>query len=176
MKTMRYRKAQMNLANFGGIAIALVVAVVILGVMAAILATIQGTQPNDSTTRANNETFSFINGTAQGFGEGTVETGSVVVYVNDSKINKGRNYTTTSDAIIFLNETEQADSIYEDLEADALNVTYGYTIGSTARNITQTGLAANLSFASFLPVIAIVAVSAIVIGMVLVMFGRRKEE
>lgn len=165
MKAMS-NKAQMNLANLGNIAIALVLAVVIIGVMATILATLQDTQDDNSATRDVNESFTFINGTKQGFTEGTVT--SVTVYNETNIATTG--FTFTDDGITF--------TLGEDLnwttDADGINVTYTYTIGSTARNITLQGQGANLTMASFIPTIAIVAISAIIIGLVLVMFRRRQ--
>lgn len=172
MKPMMFRKGQMNLANLGNIALAIIIAIVIIALMATILTEIQEGQPDNSVTRANNQSFTFANNTKQSFTEGRVDTGSVVVYLNVTKVNIGDNYSVTSDGITFMNRSDT--DYFDGGVADALNATYSYKIGSSARNITEKGLAGNMSIASFVPTIAIVALAAIIIGMVLVMFGRRK--
>jgi len=170
MKAMSYKKAQTNLANLGNIAMALVVAAVIIGVMASVLVELQATQDDNQATKATNETFTFINGTKQGFSEGRVK--SVVVYNQTHVVTSvtGMSYTLFEDGITFLNDTDETEWSGE---ADDLNVTITYNIGSEAYNITNTGQSSNLTLANFIPTIAIVAISAIIIGLVLIMFRRR---
>ena len=57
---------------------------------------------------------------------------------------------------------------------NALNISYSYYIGSYARNMTDDGISGQVQLANFIPTIAIVAIAAVVLGVIVIMFGRRK--
>lgn len=174
MNTSFNRKGQMTLDNLGAIVIAIVLAVVIIAVLATVLVEIESTQPDNAGVTPDNETFTFINNTPQGLRQQRVIAGSVVVYNGTTKLNIGRNYTVSGSSITFINETGGAPNPWNGTKADDINVSYSYLIGSAARNTTTLGLAANTTMASFVPVIAIIAIAAIIIGIVLIMFGRKE--
>jgi len=163
----RKGQQQMTIASLGVIAIALVVAVVILGMGATVLDKIQATQKDSSADHAN-ESFTFLNNTVLGFSESTISTGSVVVYNKSNKVSTG--YTVTSSSITLVNTT-----VRWSLEANDINVSYSYTIGSEARNSTGYGIGGVVTMAEFVPTIAIVAAAAIVIGILFAFFVRKKE-
>jgi len=174
MKDMT-KKAQMNLANLGSIAMALVVAVVIIGIMGTILAEIQGTQADNTVSLANNKSFTWVdNDTVFSFAEDRVSTGSVVMYCNDTKMGLNVNYTTNSSGVRIQNQTASDTGSNSSFNNCLYNMTFSYNIGSEAYNISNKGQSANVTLANFIPTIAIVAISAIIIGLVLVMFRRRQ--
>ena len=171
---LNYRTGQgLNLAGLGSVALALLVAAIVLGLGATILDKMQDAQ-TDTQTSHSNESFTFINDTAQGFLEGTVLTSSIKVYNGTHLIpSSGNNYTVTVSTITFINDTD--DTQWSGV-ADDLNVSYDYTIGSAALNSTTFGLSGMTTLSEFIPTIAIVAAAGILIGLVLVLFGRRKTE
>ena len=171
MKLICKRKGQTNLANLGITILAIVVAVIIIAFLSTILTEFEGLQDDDTASKPFDTLTWAGNNTAIGFIESRVDTGSVILYNNGSSVNKGENYTVTEGSITITNISGTKDPEWI---TDDINVSYNYFIGSHARNISTTGISANLTFASFVPVIAIVAISAIIIGLVLFMFGRRK--
>ncbi|KKM23573.1 hypothetical protein LCGC14_1613860 [marine sediment metagenome] len=184
---LKHRKGQqaMNIASLGVVAIALVVAAVILGMGGTILEKIQGTQTDNSAPHDNETLIWAGNNTPIGFLELRVLTSSVILYNNGSVVNKGAgdnaNYTVTSSSITIIN-TSDDEGIGgpkgvngSDWVTSDLNVTYSYNYGSAARNSSNFGLTGVATVAEFIPTIAIVAVAAIIIGIILVFFGRKKE-
>ncbi len=160
-----------TLAGFASIAIALLVAAVILGMGGTILDKIQTTQSDGSATVAN-ETFDWVeNNSLFQFTE--TRTSSVVVYCNVTLMVAGTNYTVNGDGFRVQNQTGAAS--VESFDNCRFNASYNYNFGSVARNSTDFGLTGIVTMAEFIPTIAIVAVAAIVIGLILVMFGRRKD-
>ena len=176
------RKAQMNtISGIGQIAIAIVIAAVILGLGGTILSKIQTTQTDASASHIN-ETLAWAgNNTAIGLSENRIIESTIILYNNASIVNKGSgvaaNYSTTSNSITIINSSggpkgaTGADWITTDL-----NVSYDYNLGSTARNATGFGKQGITTMAEFIPTIAIIAMAAIVIGIILVFFGRKKDE
>ncbi|KKK77108.1 hypothetical protein LCGC14_2856930 [marine sediment metagenome] len=166
------RKGQSNISSIGAIAIAILVAVVILGLGATILDKIQGAQTDSSTTIADNQSFTWPgNNTLTGFDRARVQTGSVVVYCNATKLGLGINYSVESSGVKVYNDTVTDGSPFEQC---LYNMTFAYNYGSSAYNSSGFGLAGVSTFAEFIPSVAIVAMAAIVIGILLVFFGRTK--
>ena len=164
----------MNIASLGVVAIALVVAAVILGLGGTILEKIQGIQTDNSNIIPNNESWSWPgNNTLQAYEQSRVQISSVVVYANTSKLTAGVNYTADSSGVRILNQTPGASvDMFDNL---LYNMTYSYNYGSEARNSSGFGLTGVATMSEFIPTIAIVAVAAIVIGIILVFFVRKKE-
>ncbi len=163
----------MNISSLGVIAMSLLVAAVILGLGGTILEKIQGTQTDNSNTIPNNESWAWPgNNTLQGFEQSRVQTGSVVVYGNATKLTLNANYTVSSSGVKIINISANDNDSYELL---IYNMTYSYNYGGEARNSSRFGLTGIATVAEFIPTIAIVAVAAIVIGIILVFFGRKKE-
>ncbi len=173
---LKYRKGQqaMNIASLGVVAISLVVAAVILGLGGTILEKIQGTQTDNSATIPNNESWTWPgNNTLQAFEQNRVILSSVVVYGNVTKLTLNANYTVSSSGVKIINISANTNDSYELL---LYNMTYGYNYGSEAYNSSNYGMTGVATVAEFIPTIAIVAVAAIVIGIILVIFGRKREE
>ena len=169
---LRNRNGQraLGINDLGTIAIGILIAVVILGIGGTILEKIQDTQGDTSVTLANNESLTWAgNNTAISFSQGNVVTGSETVYNATDKFSTSE-YTITSGSITFLNTSNDT------WLTDKLNITYSYKIGSPARNATGFGLQGISTFAEFVPTIAIVSVAAIVIGIILLFFGRKRDE
>lgn len=175
MNTLRCsRKGQMNTINgIGQVAIAILIAAVILGLGGTILSKIQAAQTDASTTILDNQSFNWPgNNTLTSFDIERVQTGSVVVYCNISKFTLGENYTVSSAGVNIINLTPSGI----DLSGCLYNITYTYNYGSTARNSTEFGKIGMSTMSEFIPTIAIVAMAGIVIGIILVFFGRKKDE
>lgn len=169
---LRNRNGQraLGINDLGTIAIGILIAVVILGIGGTILEKIQDTQTDDTSTLVNNESLTWAgNNTAISLSQGTVVTGSETVYNATDKFSTSE-YTITASTITFLNETNAT------WLTGSLNITYGYKISGAARNITGFGLSGISTFSEFVPTIAIVSVAAIVIGIILLFFGRRRDE
>ena len=158
-----------GIEGIGTIAISLLIAAVILGLGANILTSIKDTA-EDNTAAFGNQSLTWGgNNTAVSFTNARVVTSSVVLYNNGTTINQGTNYTVTEGAITILNTTSTVNWV----EA-AINVSYNYRFGSAERNVTDQGIVGQVTMASFLPTIALVAIAAIIIGFVLVMFRRKQ--
>ena len=171
----------MNIASLGVVAISLVVAAVILGLGGTILEKIQGAQTDSSAVTLNNQSLTWAgNNTAISFNEPRVQTNTVILYNNGTKVNRGAganaNYTVTTTSITILNSSGGPKGVTgADWITDKLNASYSYNFGSEAYNSSNFGLTGVATVAEFIPTIAIVAVAAIVIGIFLVIFGRKKE-
>ena len=174
METLLGKKGQqqMNISSIGSIAIAILVAVVILGLGATILQKIQATQKDTSVTVGDNDSFAWPgNNTEVGFSQSRVNAGSVVLYCNATILTSG-NFSATSSGISIINTT--LGDLGLELDLCNFNISFSHLIGSEARNATGFGIDGVVDMAEFVPTISLIAVAAIVIGIVLVMFGRRK--
>ena len=169
-------KAQMGIQTIGGIAIAILIAAVVLGLGGSILSSIQEGQTDSYTTLANNETWTWPgNNTVQAFAaDARVNTGSVIVWCNHSLLTLNENYTVSTSGVAIINLTPGVEGLGGGLELCVFNMTYGYNYGSTAYNSSNYGISGTVTLAEFIPTIAIVAIAGIVIGIILVFF-RRKE-
>lgn len=172
---------QLTIASLGTIALTIVLAVVILGLGGTILEKVQDTQ-EDASGDYGNQSFSWAgNDTATAFTASRVNTGSVVVWHNVTLMGLNINYSVNESGVAILNQTAAAsagvfDSADITADGDFYNMSFSYWIGGYARNTTEYGLSGITTFSEFVPTISIVAAAAIVIGVVLVFFGRRKEE
>ena len=169
------RKGQQSgtIASLGVIAITLLLAVVVLGLGGTILEKIQVTHSDDSSTTTVNQTFIITaNNSEVNFDQARVSPSSVIVYGNTTKMTLGVNYTV-SGAGVKVYADRDGDTIHN-INGIIYNMTYDYQIGSIAYNSSNFGQTGVLTLAEFIPTIAIVAAAAIVIGILLVFFGRRK--
>ena len=168
---------QLNIASLGMIAITLVVAAIVLGLGGTILDKIQDTQTDNSATIPNNESWTWPgNNTLQAFVQSRVQTSSVVVYINETKATLNENYTVSADGVSIINLTAGTTGFGADLDECIFNMTYNYYYGSEGYNSSNFGMTGVATMAEFIPTIAIVAVAAIVIGIIMVFFGRRRED
>lgn len=182
MESFRYsRKGQqsLNIASIGQIAITIVLAAIILGLGATILTKIQDTQSDDSASI--NQTMTWIgNDSIMVFSQDRVDTGSILFYINATLINAGGNFTVDSRGINFTNfttiwnGTDGNPNSPNQIVTSELNASYNFLIGSTARNTSNFGLDGVNTAAGFVPTVAIVAIAAVVIGVILLFFGRRR--
>lgn len=175
-----------GISNLGGYAISIGVAIIIIVIMAILIQSIRddtGITP-DSTASHPNETLTWGgNNTAIGLMESRINTGSLILYNNGSKVNKGDNYTVTEYSITIINSSPGGTNVSNgrwgagqgELTTNKLNVTYDYKFGSGARNVTDKGLESQNTFSSFLPIVAITLVGALIIGIVLRYYGRKRE-
>ena len=173
----------MTIGDIGSIAIAILFAAVVLGLGATILEKIKDTQ-TDGLADFGNQSLTWAgNNTAIAFSAGDrINPGSVILYNNASKVNRGAgaqaNYSVTSSAITIINSSPggaSGDDSGSWITSD-LNASYTYNFGSAARNATDFGIIGTTTMAEFIPTIAIIAMAAVVIGIILVFFGRRKDE
>ena len=175
---LKCRKGQqaLTITSIGVIAITLVVAVVILGLGGTILEKIQGTQTDNSNTIPDNESWTWPgNNTLQAFEQDRVIQSSVVVWGNTTLLTLNTNYTVDVSGVYIINLSDGSAGSYE-LELLIYNMTYDYNYGSEAYNSSNYGMTGVATFSEFIPTIAIVAMAAIIIGIVMIMFGRRREE
>ena len=166
------RKGQaMNLANIGAIALALVLSVIVLGMGATILTKIQDAQTDTSSTLGDNESITWPgNNTAYGLVENRLIVGTETLWNATDKMVRDTHYTLVGNTLTFTNTSD--DNVWV---TDTLNITYSYKIGSEAYNSSDSGLTGVVTLAEFVPTIAIIAAAAIVIGILLLFFGRKKE-
>ena len=176
----RKGQAQLGINDIGTLAFAIILGAIILGLGATILDKIKTTQTDTSTTLANNESLTWAgNNTLITFAQSPITVGSQLVYNNGTLI-AASNYTISTGGISFQNDTtlyNGSDGVQDTtslIVTDKLNITYSYTFGSSALNTTGFGLTGMNTMAEFIPTIAIVAISAVVIGIILVFFGRRR--
>lgn len=169
------QKGQMNTINgIGQIAIVILIAAVILGLGGTILDKIQTTQTDAAATIPNNQSFTWPgNDTLTSFSLGElsrIQTGTVVVYCNTTVLVLTTSYLVDAGGIRLQNITDIEYGVC------SFNMTYAYNFGGSARNATGFGKIGMTTMAEFIPTIAIVAMAAIVIGIILVFFGRKKDE
>ena len=171
----------MNISSIGAIAITILIAVVMLGLGATILEKIGNTQTDNSATLLNNESLAWAgNNTAISLGQGNIISGTEALYNNGTIVNRGGtlgNYTlSTSGSITIINHTaEGAPAGQSEWVTNTLNVSYSYSIGSAAKNTSNFGSIGILTMASFIPTLAIIVMAAIVIGILLLFFGKRQK-
>jgi len=166
------RKGQGGINAIGALAMAVLIGAVILGLGGTILDKIKTTQSDNQATTANNESLTWAgNNTAISLTqqENIVADSETVYNATDKFSTSEYVFNATSATIIFFNQTNGT------WLTDSLNITYKYRIGSAALNTSISGLSGVNQMASFIPTIAIVAIAGLVIGILLLFFGRRKE-
>lgn len=156
-------------------AVSLVLVVVVLGLGATVLTSIRDVQDN-TVSFFGNETLTWAgNNTAMSLTVGDL-TGGNSLYNNGTLINQGGNYTvTTSGTVTILNSTTLFNGTVTSWVTDALNFSYSYFSGSSARNTTTQGLIGTNTLASYVPTVALVAAAAIVIGIISMFFFRNRK-
>ncbi len=167
------RKAQQNtIAAVGSIAIILLVVAVIIGLNNTILEKIKKTSDDNAASFGNISIVWAGNDTAINLGIDERLTGGATVFNGtggDNDIpNKDWVIVVSNRTIIFHNTTNQT------WDTDNLVVDPIALIGSAAFNISSFGVDGQLQLVEFVPTIAIVAIGAILIGILLLMFGRRR--
>lgn len=149
-------------------AIAIAMAVIIITVFSLIISGVQDETSDFQATLSNNQTLTWLgNNTAMTFTEGRVIPSSVVLYNNGTVVSSVGNYTVTATGLTVTNVSPTNDPEWV---TGTLNVTYSYNFGSAAYNATREGLGANQTLSSFLPLIALVVIGAIIIGIVTMFF------
>ncbi len=177
-----------DISSIGNYAIAFGVAVIIVVVITLLVQSIRDKTsiiPDEvAALSTGNETLTWGgNNTAISLREGRIDTGSFKLYNNGSLLNAGAganaNYTVSESSVTIINATPNtADSKgtgQGQLTTNTLNASYSYKFGSSARNTTNLGLAAQNTFASFLPITAMALVGALILGIVLRYFKGKQE-
>lgn len=175
---LKYRTGQqLNIASIGTIALLFVAAAIILGLGGTILSKIQDTQTDKFTTALINQSFTWLgNDTAEPFNQIRVDTSSVVVYCNVTLLTLSTNYTVNSSGVAILNLSNATSGMGHNIQLCAFNMTFGWNYGSHAYNSSGFGLVGVHTTASFIPTLAVIAMAAIVIGILMLFFGRPKEK
>lgn len=174
MKTIfRNKKGQQSftIASIGQIAIALLVVAIIIGLSTTIMEKIKKTA-DDNSGNTGNITLTWAgNNTAIGF-SGERLTGGASVFNGTGDANDIPNtrwvIVPANGTIIFHNDSESNLT----WDTSALVVNADTLIGSAAFNISGFGIEGQSTLAEFIPTIAIIAIAAVVIGILLIMFGR----
>jgi len=176
METLN-KKGQAGINDIGSFAIAILIGAIVLGLGATILSTVQNAQTDASATTPNNQSFTWPgNDTITTFLDGRVDTGSVAVYCNESLLSLDLNYTVSSGGVNLINISPSVGGVGGGLALCGFNMSYSYAIGSSARNTSEFGIDGLNTMAEFIPTIAVVAIAAVVIGVILIFFGRRRLE
>lgn len=166
------KKGQVNtIMGIGMIAISIMVAVVILVIGPLVLTEIQGNTDNLVGTPVVNESITWPgNNTYYSLAQSDIVSGSVVLWNQTDLMTENTDFELNGSSIKFTNKTGHAgwNTSVE------FNVTYNYHYGSAAYNTTIYGMTGSTTMASFVPTVALVAIAAIVLGIIFVMFGRRK--
>lgn len=168
------RKGQAGISGIqqlGAFAIAIVLGAVVLGLGASILTEIEDTQTDATATTPNNESLTWAgNNTPIALGQGTNAIGGTEQVWNGTDLMEAQdyNFNASGGAIVFLNISNAT------WDTNALNLSYDYLTGSAARNTTGFGLSGLNTMAAFVPTVAVVAAASVVIGVILVFFGRRR--
>jgi len=168
------RKAQQTftIGSLGQIAIALLVVAVIIGLSSTILEKFTKIADDNSAQTGNVSLTWVANNTAIEIGQQQRFTGAGTVFNGSLGTidNSLWEIIVVNNSIVFHNTTAQI------WNTDNLTLDATYLIGSSSRNISKFGVTGLITMAEFIPTIAIVAVAAIVIGIVLVFFGRKRED
>lgn len=174
-----------SVAGIGMAAISFAVAILAIVVISLILTNIKDMSivTDELATVSNNDTLTWAgNNTKMSLTQNRISTSSLVLYNNGTVVNQGANpgnYTVASDGITITNVSGEGagfDGMGDGINTALLNVSYDYFLGSGARNATEQGLAAQNSFASFMPMAAMAIVGALVIGIVLAFFRMRRDD
>ena len=169
------KKAQQTftIGSIGQIAIALLVVAIVIGLSSTILEKVKKTA-DDNGGNTGNLTLTWSgNNTAISFSSERLTGGaSVFNGTGDANDIPSTNWVIVpaNGTIIFHNDTN------ETWDTSALVINADTLIGSAAFNITGFGVDGQTTLAEFIPTIAIIAIAAVVLGILLVMFGRRKSE
>ena len=162
--------------DLGKVAISIIVFVVIVGIGASILSTMQTAQTNSAASTY--ELLSWAgNNSAMGTTNCPIVPGSFTLKNNATTVNQGDNYTVslTGCSVTITNKSGDNWGGRSEWVTSNLNFSYSYYFGSVARNATGYGLSGVNKLASFTPTIAIVVAAAIVLGAITLLFGRKIE-
>ena|SRR3990167_3370895 len=169
--------------NLGMIAISIGIAVIMIIFMTIILQQIRddtGIVPDESNFLGRNQTVSWV---ANNTNIPAVERmgGNVKVYNNATEVAAGGeghgNWTFGEAGLTIVNATPSGRiGTQSEWVTSDINFSYDYLFGSAARNATSKGILAQTTFASFMPIVALAAAGALIIGIALRYFLRRREE
>ena len=177
----------MNISNLATIALSIGVAIITISLVVIILDTIKkdkGIVPDQTATHLN-ETFNYVNATVINVLENRLVSGSEKVWNSSTLVNQGANGTGNytmeygSDGVrsyIYLTNTSPNNLDGWNATNATWSISYEYYYGSSARNATERGIEAQLTMASFLQIVALVAAGAIIIGVVVRALMNRRED
>lgn len=180
---------ELKLSNLGTIALSIGVAVISIVLITVILEEIRTKKsivPDDIASHAN-ETFSYANNTVINLLENRLVSGSEKVWNSSTlvlgNVNGTGNYSMEygSDGVrafirLYNVSPCNGDSTCWNHTNATWSISYDYYYGSSARNATGKGIESQVTIASFLEIVSLVAAGAIIIGIVLVALMRRNEE
>ena len=169
------KKAQGGIEGISGIAITLIVLAITLGLLAAINSSFSSNMQNSVGTNPN-QTFTFTSGNGSfDLSAGKLGIASVVVYAQQpSLVLSSNNYSVNANTntIVFFNDT--ATNWYNG--TSLVNVSYTYYIGSTARNISDMGVQSTKTVASYMPLVALVAIASILVGLAMFYLFKKGQD
>ena len=163
----------MTLNNLPQIGISILVAAIVMTLGISVLMSMQDVQ-SDAVSSYRNVTLTWAgNNTKMGVGYSRIDTSAVTLW-NDSKnaLVENTDFTVNSDDTISVTNT----SGWNYLLTNKLNATFRYYYGSYQRNATEYGVLGVDQLAQYVPTIALVAVAALIIGILVFMFGRTKPK
>lgn len=177
MNLLKNRKASIEGTPIGVImtfVVLLLVIAVVISFGAETLNSIQYSQSNDVSTLANNQTLTWGgNNTAISLLANNIVGGTFVLYDNGTKVNQGTNYTLNlaDGTVTIINITAPVGGWI----TETLNASYSYFIGSDERNITGKGITTQVTFAKWLPTIALVLIISVILGILIVYLANRMK-
>ena len=165
----------MELKDIAAISITFLVTAIVIGLMSQVLGSFQTQLEDVSVTSASNNSLTWAgNNTIISLGESRIT--SVLLYNNGTIVNQGNNYTFSSGGLIITNQSPSGKvGSQSEWVTDKLNLTKTYSIGSVAYNSSVYGLSTNNTIASYLPLVALITIASVIVGIVLVMFLRKKQ-
>lgn len=164
----------MELKDISGIAITLLVTTIVIALMSSILSSFQTNMEDEVATHLNVTPTWAGNNTPMDLQATRIFSASV--YNNGTPVNQGANWSITGSSLIVTNQSPSGKvGAQSEWVTDKINVSYSYNIGSVAYNTSTFGLTTTNTIASYLPLLGLVSIAAIIVGIVLVMFMRRSQ-
>ena len=167
-----------SISSVGIAAVSMGVAIIIAVVMIIVVQTIQDDITKDTTeSLASNLSLTWAgNNTAISIAPGRIVNGSEKLYNNGTVVGLGNYTLDVNGAITIVNQTGADGTTNGSWVTDTLNLSYQFLLSTAAKNVSIDGLAAQNTFVSFFPLIALALVGMIVIGIVLKFFISSPRE
>ena len=165
----------LTVAALGGMALTVVVAAIIISMGSSILSGLQDIQEEIAYVTVTNEgPYIFPNATdatPYNLNVTYYPVTSITIFNGTSVVTLSLNYSVVNAALGQYNITNWNNSL-GDTESVEVNYTYSRPEYTTAYNATGKGLTGMITFANWIPMIALVVVAAIVIGVIVTYLGK----